>query len=74
MPFYFPDAGSPWQRGSIENTNGLLREYFPKSFAFDDCSDEQIQLIVDKVNKRPRKCLGWKSPHEIFFDEVLHFT
>lgn len=74
VQFYFPAPHSPWQRGTCENTNGLLREYFPKSFDFDACSDDEIAAFVDKLNKRPRKCLGWKSPYEIFFDKLLHLT
>lgn len=74
VPFYFPDPHSPWQRGTNENTNGLLREYFPKSFDFSSCSDLQIALSVRKLNLRPRKCLLWLSPFEVFFDKVLHLT
>jgi IS30 family transposase len=72
--FYFADPHSPWQRGTNENTNGLLREYFPKSFDFDSCSDEYIRLCVDRINLRPRKCLGWLSPFEVFFWVVLHLV
>lgn len=74
IQFYFPDPHAPWQRGTNENTNGLLREYLPKSFDMACCSDEQIALFVAKLNFRPRKCLGWKSPFEIFFDKSLHLT
>lgn len=74
LPFYFCDAHSPWQRGTNENINGLLREYFPKSFDFNSCSDEEISRVVLKINLRPRKCLAWKSPFEIFFGVSLHLT
>lgn len=74
VKFYFADPHSPWQRGTNENTNGLLREYFPKSFDFDQYSDEMIKLLIDRLNLRPRKCLGWKSPFEVFFNKVLHLT
>jgi IS30 family transposase len=74
VQFYFPDPHSPWQRGTNENTNGLLREYFPKSYDFAACSDHDIALLIEKLNKRPRKCLGWKSPFEVFFKKSLHFT
>jgi len=74
VQFYFPAPHSPWQRGTNENTNGLIREYFPKSFDFSSCSDQDVALIVKKINKRPRKCLGWKSPFEVFFQKVLHLT
>jgi len=72
VPFYFADPYSPWQRGSNENTNGLLRQYFPKSTDLDPVSDERLAQIVDKLNHRPRKCLDWRSPAEVFFDCVLH--
>lgn len=74
IQFYFPEPHAPWQRGTNENTNGLLREYLPKSFDMACCSDEQIASFVAKLNFRPRKCLGWKSPFEIFFDKSLHLT
>jgi transposase, IS30 family len=74
IKFYFADPHSPWQRGTNENTNGLIREYLPKGQDFSDLSDEEIDKIIDKINKRPRKCLGWKSPHEVFFKKVLHLT
>ena len=74
VQFYFADPHSPWQRGTNENTNGLLREYLPKSFDIANCSDDGITSFVNKLNKRPRKCLGWKTPYEVFFQEVLHLT
>lgn len=74
IKFYFADPHSPWQRGTNENTNGLIREYLPKGQDFANLSDEEIDKIIDKINKRPRKCLGWKSPHEVFFKKVLHLT
>jgi IS30 family transposase len=74
VQFYFPDPHAPWQRGTNENTNGLLREYFPKSCDFSANHDEDIALVVDKINKRPRKCLGWLSPFEVFFGKLLHLT
>lgn len=74
VQFYFPDPHAPWQRGTNENTNGLIREYLPKSFDIAVCSDDDIKYFIDKLNKRPRKCLGWKSPFEVFFNNVLHLT
>jgi len=74
VQFFFPDPHAPWQRGTNENTNGLLREYLPKSFDIAKCSDADIALFVDKLNKRPRKCLGWKTPCEVFFQQTLHLT
>lgn len=59
-PIYFCKARCPWQRGTNENTNGLLREYFPKRTPLDDISPTRIQQVYDQLNQRPRKRLGWK--------------
>lgn len=72
VTFYFPAPYSPWERGTNENTNGLLREYFPKQQDLDPVPDELVSLAVDKLNFRPRKCLAWKTPFEVFFDCMLH--
>lgn len=74
LKFYFCDPHSPWQRGTNENTNGLLREYLPKGTDMSQFTDHEISDFIDKINKRPRKCLGWMTPHEVFFSEVLHLT
>lgn len=74
IPFYFSDPHAPWQRGTNENTNGLLREYLPKSFDMALLSDADIEAFIQKLNLRPRKCLGWKSPYEVFFNCSLHLT
>lgn len=66
-PVYFAKPHAPWQRGSNENANGLLRFFFPKGCDFLAVSDEELQAVVDLINNRPRKCLGWKSPAEVFF-------
>ena len=65
---YFADPRSPWQRGCNENTNGLLRRYFPKGFDFRFASDKLIQVVVDKLNNRPRKCLNYRTAYEVFFN------
>ncbi len=52
-------------RGTNENTNGLIRQYFPKGTRFEDVTDEQIQDVEDKLNSRPRKRLGFKSPNQM---------
>ncbi|MFB8468072.1 IS30 family transposase [Enterococcus thailandicus] len=72
VPFYFPDPHAPWQRGTNENTNGLLREYLPKNKEMDSVTDETIDQYILKLNLRPRKCLHWKTPYEIFFGVTLH--
>ena len=67
---YFARPHAPWQRGTNENTNGLLRFFYPKGFDFRTISDEDLRLVVDLLNNRPRKCLGWKTPAEVFFEGV----
>lgn len=74
VPFYFPKPHQPWKRGRNENTNGLLREYFPKGCDLNKVSHTEIQQIVDKLNKRPRKTLGYRTPFELYHSEVLHLT
>ena len=72
IPFYFPDPHSPWQRGTNENTNGLIREYIAKGIDIDNITEEQIEHYVYKLNTRPRKRFDWKTPAELFNDKVLH--
>lgn len=67
---FFADPYSPWQRGSCENTNGLLREFFPKTMDLTTVSHQRVAAVVDKLNNRPRKCLGYRTPHEVLFDET----
>ena len=74
VPFYFPKPYSPWERGTNENTNGLIREYMPKYTCMSLFSDDVVESFVNKLNYRPRKCLGWKSPFEVFFQTLLHLT
>jgi IS30 family transposase len=66
MKVYFCDPYHPWQRGTNENTNGLLRQYFPKGSSFGDISQDSLQFVVDLINDRPRKRLGFRSPSELF--------
>ena len=74
MPFFFADPYSPWQRGTNENTNGLLRECVPKHTDISAVPDAVIQAFVDSLNRRPRKCLNWLSPYEVFSHLLLHLT
>lgn len=68
---YFAEPHKPWQRGSNENMNDVLRFFFPKGYNFHDLDDDVLQQIVLSINLRPRKCLGWKSPFEAFFSVAL---
>ena len=74
VEFYFPPPHQPWQRGTNENTNGLLREYFPKGYDFSQLSDKDLQKVVDQLNHRPRKCLGYRTPAEVYFSTMLHLA
>ncbi len=64
---YFAHPYHSWERGLNDNTNGLIRQYLPKGMSFDDLTDKDIQRIMDKLNNRPRKCLGIKTPNQVFF-------
>jgi len=65
--FYFAHPYASWERGLNENTNGLVRQYFPKKHDFTTITDEEIEMVMDKLNNRPRKCLGFKTPNQVFF-------
>lgn len=63
---YFAKPYHSWERGQNENANGLLRQYFPKTMELVDVTMKQVFEAVDKLNSRPRKCLGFKTPYEVF--------
>jgi len=67
--FYFAHPYSSWERGLNEHTNGLIRQYLPKKTDFTQISKEEIITIQDKLNHRPRKVLGYRTPYEVFFTE-----
>ncbi|MDY6895066.1 MAG: IS30 family transposase [Thermotogota bacterium] len=66
---YFAHPYSSWERGTNENTNGLIRRYFPKGTDFNNVTEEQLKIVQDKLNNRPRKVLGFKTPNEIMAQE-----
>lgn len=70
VPVYFADPHSPWQRGANENTNGLLRDYFPKGTDLSVYSREHLELVADQMNNRPRKRLGWRTPNEAWTELI----
>lgn len=64
--FFFADPYSSWQRGTNENTNGLVRQYFPKKTDFSTISDSDVGRVTDRLNNRPRKALNFRTPNEVF--------
>lgn len=72
IPVYFCDPHAPWQRGSNENTNGLLRQYLPRNTDLSRFSQTDLDNIADKLNRRPRKRHGFLTPLEVFDQLVLH--
>ena len=68
---YFADPYSSWQKGAIENINGLIRQYIPKSTCFSSVSHQQITKIMHKINTRPREKLNFSTPRECFYEKIL---
>ncbi len=72
--FFFAHPYHSWERGTNENTNGLIRQYLPKSMGFELLTQEDCQKIMDKLNNRPRKVLGFRTPAEVFFSMNLQLS
>jgi IS30 family transposase len=73
MKTFFCDPRSPWQKGGVENANGRLRRFLPRKAKVDEISTREIELIAAICNNTPRKCLGYKTPAEMFQKQLLHF-
>jgi IS30 family transposase len=69
---YFADPYASWQRGSNEQVNGMVRRYFPKGTDFSKITDEQVAWVESRINNRPRKCLGYKTPNEVASVALAH--
>lgn len=71
---YFAHPGSPWERGTNENTNGLIRQFFPKGTEFDKVSRQEIKHVQDLLNGRPRRALNYRKPYEVFNELINKFN
>ncbi len=69
--FYFANPYHSWERGLNEHTNGLIRQYLPKERSFTDLTQKEVTMIQNRLNHRPRKVLGFKTPYEVFFSKML---
>jgi IS30 family transposase len=67
---YYCEAHSPWQKGSNENMNGRLRRYLPKTAQIEHVTQQQLDLLAEKMNRCPRKCLGFKTPNELYIQQL----
>lgn len=70
LRLYFADPGCPYQRGTNENTNGLIRQYYPKGTDFRDITHDEVRRVEQSLNNRPRACLDFRTPHEVFFEKT----
>jgi IS30 family transposase len=70
LGYYFAHPHSAWERAANENLNGLLRQFFPKHRKLEEVTDEEIALAQHRLNHRPRKCLGYKTPHQVFWEQL----
>lgn len=74
VSFYFATPYHSWERGLNEHTNGLVRQYFPKSFSFESITQKDVRVVEDLLNNRPRKVLGYQTPEEVFRQKSLCCT
>lgn len=74
MKVYFCHPASPWERGTNENTNMLIRDFFPKGTDFTNVSRKELKRVQYLLNTRPRKTLNWKTPLEMFNKEILQLS
>jgi IS30 family transposase len=72
LQLYFAEPGRPYQRGTNENTNGLVRQFYPKGTDFREVSHAEVARIETLLNDRPRACLGYRTPREVFFEQLAH--
>jgi len=70
--FFFAHPFAAWERGTNENMNGLVRQYIPKRREFDTISEHELSFITNRLNHRPRKCLDYRTPFEVFLEHLLH--
>ncbi|MDX1251761.1 MAG: IS30 family transposase [Gammaproteobacteria bacterium] len=68
--YFFAHPYASWEHGANENMNGLIRQFFPKKMRFESITQEEIEFAMHRLNHRPRKCLGFKTPHEVFMMQL----
>ena len=70
---YFADSYCAWQKGTNENSNGLLREFYPKGMNLSKTNEKEVQKYLELLNNRPRKCINSKTPNELFNEYLLDY-